>query len=118
MATNIGELGPWLQRFLREYCSAQRNLSPATITAYRDTFRLLLRYLGNTRAGQTHRRSLEVLTPDTIVRFLSTCRGMTLDSWPWSGMREADQARSRIRTVFIPSPLEIGLAGNVRDSAP
>jgi len=70
MATNIGELGPWLQRFLREYCSAQRNLSPATITAYRDTFRLLLRYLGNTRAGQTHRRSLEVLTPDTIVRFL------------------------------------------------
>ena len=45
------ELAPWLQRYFTEYLSAQRNVSQATITAYRDTFRLLLKHL-----RKTHRR--------------------------------------------------------------
>jgi site-specific recombinase XerD len=70
MSTKTGELGQWLQRFLREHLCAQRNLSPATIAAYRDTFRLLLRYLWKTRAGRTRPLSLETLTPAAILRFL------------------------------------------------
>jgi site-specific recombinase XerD len=64
------ELGPWLQRFFREHLLTQRNLSPATIAAYRDTFRLLLRYLKKTHAGSCFTLPLDVLTPDLIVRFL------------------------------------------------
>jgi site-specific recombinase XerD len=70
MSDRTSELSQWLQRFLREYLSTQRNLSPATIRAYRDTFRLLVRYLWKTRAGRTRRLSLELLTPETIVGFL------------------------------------------------
>ncbi len=64
------ELAPWLQRFFSEYLSAQRNVSHATIAAYRDTFRLLLRYLRKTHRRCSHTLSLEVLTSDTILRFL------------------------------------------------
>jgi integrase/recombinase XerD len=64
------ELAPWLQRFFREYLSAQRNVSHATITAYRDTFRLLLNYLRKTHRRCSHTLSLEVLTSDMMVRFL------------------------------------------------
>ena len=67
---NTPELGPWLQRFFREHLLAHRNLSPATITAYRDTFRLLFRFLKKTHAGRCYSRPLDILTPDLIVRFL------------------------------------------------
>lgn len=49
---NPPELGPWLQRFFREHLLTHRNLSPATITAYRDTFRLLFRFLKETHGGR------------------------------------------------------------------
>ena len=38
------DFSEWVQRFFREYLSRQRNVSVATVAAYRDTFRLLLRY--------------------------------------------------------------------------
>jgi integrase/recombinase XerD len=64
------ELAPWLQRYFTEYLSAQRNVSHATITAYRDTFRLLLKHLRRINRRCDHMLSLEVLTSDTILRFL------------------------------------------------
>ncbi len=64
------ELGPWLQRYFREHLLTHRNLSPATIAAYRDTFRLLLTYLKKTHPVGCFSLPLEVLTPDVIVRFL------------------------------------------------
>lgn len=66
----IPELGPWLQRFFREHLLTHRNLSPATVAAYRDTFRLLLSYLKKIHAASCFLLPLEVLTPDVIVRFL------------------------------------------------
>jgi len=38
-------LGPMLRGFFYEYLVSQRDLSPQTIASYRDTFRLLLRFL-------------------------------------------------------------------------
>jgi len=70
MSAKSNELGHWLQRFLREHLSAQRNLSPATIAAYRDTFRLLLRYLWKSHASHARPLLLDALTPATVVRFL------------------------------------------------
>jgi site-specific recombinase XerD len=64
------ELNQCLQRFFRDYLSTQRNLSPATIAAYADTFRLLFRYLRKTHPRRSSPLCLEVLTPDTILRFL------------------------------------------------
>jgi integrase/recombinase XerD len=64
------ELAPWLQRYFTEYLSAQRNVSHATITAYRDTFRLLLKHLRKNHRHCSPTLSLEILTSDTILRFL------------------------------------------------
>lgn len=69
MKTTTPELVSCLHRFFREYLSTQRNLSPATIATYADTFRLLLPYLRKTLRCSTP-LSLEVLTPDSVLRFL------------------------------------------------
>lgn len=59
-----------LQRFFTEYLTAQRNLSQHTIAAYRDTFRLLLRFLSAHLRVTIDRLSLDSLTPDTVLAFL------------------------------------------------
>lgn len=64
------ELLPWLQRFLQEYLVTQRNVSSATVAAYRDTFRLLFRYLGPSRRSPPVPLSLAILTPERILGFL------------------------------------------------
>jgi integrase/recombinase XerD len=65
------ELLPWLQRFFQEYLSSQRNVSRATVGAYRDTFRLLLRHLRQNPRARSAPLSLERLTPDAILGFLN-----------------------------------------------
>ena len=70
MNPKTAELGYCLQQFFREHLSAQRNVSPATLAAYADTFRLLLRYLRKAHPRRTTPFRLDVLTPDTILRFL------------------------------------------------
>lgn len=59
-----------LQRFFTAYLTAQRNLSAHTRIGYRNTFRLLLRFL-----AQHHRRAIDRLTlgsftPEAILAFL------------------------------------------------
>ena len=44
-ATAGPRIGPLLQAFFVEYLRGQRRLSEQTIASYRDTFRLLLRWI-------------------------------------------------------------------------
>ena len=65
----------WLERFFREYLLQQRNVSAATIGAYRDTFRLFLQFWRG-----RHRRTpsvllVEALTADVVIGFLYGGRG-------------------------------------------
>jgi integrase/recombinase XerD len=64
------DLSEWIQRFFQEYLVRQRNVSPATVAAYRDTFKLLLRYLRQKRRRNPDTLFLEILTPETILAFL------------------------------------------------
>lgn len=59
-----------LQRFFTEHLAAQRNLSAHTITAYRDSFRLLLTFLSTHRREPIDRLTLESLSPELILGFL------------------------------------------------
>jgi integrase/recombinase XerD len=59
-----------LQRFFTEYLTAQRNLSQHTVAAYRDTFRLLLRFLASRERVTIDRLSLGLLTPEPVLAFL------------------------------------------------
>jgi integrase/recombinase XerD len=64
------DLSGWIQRYFLEYLVRQRNVSPATVGAYRDTFKLLLRYLRQKRRSSPDRLSLEILTPERVLDFL------------------------------------------------
>jgi len=70
MNTKTAELGCCLQKFFREHLSAQRGVSPATLAAYADTFRLLWRYLRQAHPRRAILFRLDLLTPDAILRFL------------------------------------------------
>jgi integrase/recombinase XerD len=65
------DLSEWIQRFFLEYLSRQRNVSPATIAAYRDTFRLLLQYFGQKRRRAPVFLSMENLTAPVVLGFLN-----------------------------------------------
>ena len=65
------ELLPWLRRFFEEHLVAQRNVSPATLAAYRDTFRLLWHYLHRNRRARSKTLLLNALTPELILGFLN-----------------------------------------------
>ncbi|MEQ1783900.1 MAG: tyrosine-type recombinase/integrase [Hyphomonadaceae bacterium] len=60
-----------VHRFFAEYLLSQRNLSINTIAAYRDTFRLLLRFLAVHLKQPIDALSLDSLTPETVLAFLS-----------------------------------------------
>lgn len=64
------DLSSWLQRYFQESLMRQRNVSPATVAAYRDTFRLLLHYL-RPRGRGLDTLSLEVLTAEKVLGFLN-----------------------------------------------
>ncbi len=64
------DLSTWVQRFFGEHLQRQRNLSPRTVAAYRDTFRLLLRFLQQRYRLQPHQAPLSVLTAKRTLAFL------------------------------------------------
>jgi integrase/recombinase XerD len=63
-------LAPTLQAFFRERLIAQRNASPLTVSAYRDTFRLLLDYAQAQTGKQPSRLDIDDLDAPLIGAFL------------------------------------------------
>jgi len=64
------DLAPLLERFFLEHLALQRQLSPCTRSAYRDTFRLFLRFLQRTRRVRPECLPLRALEPDAVLAFL------------------------------------------------
>ena len=65
-----GMLGHALQRYFCEYLINQRQLSPRTIAAYRDTFTLLLRFFEQRRGRLPDDLRVRDLDADAILAFL------------------------------------------------
>ena len=69
---NQPKLHVLLPRFFTQYLSQQRNVSPRTIESYRDTFRILLRFLHqHKRDSNTPDLLLESITSEIVLEFLS-----------------------------------------------
>jgi site-specific recombinase XerD len=64
-------LGSLLQRFFSQHLVDQRNVSPKTVTAYRDTFKLFLHYMEKTQRTPPAQLDLPDFTVDTILGFLT-----------------------------------------------
>ena len=61
---------PLVQAFFVEYLLNQKNASPRTIAAYRDAFRLLLRFIHETKGVQPATLSVADLDAPVILAFL------------------------------------------------
>jgi integrase/recombinase XerD len=67
----MSPLAPTLQAFFTERLIGQRQASPHTVAAYRDTFRLLLAYLRDTSGTTPDRLGFEDLDATTVGGFLT-----------------------------------------------
>jgi len=60
-----------VQRFFTDYLTMQRNVSPHTIAAYRDSFRLFLRFLSAHLRVRIDQLTLGSLTAEAVLAFLA-----------------------------------------------
>lgn len=65
------DLACLLPRFFTEHLVGQRNVSPRTVAAYRDTFRLLLRFLQRDHRSAACELPVTALNSQSVVAFLS-----------------------------------------------
>ncbi len=63
-------LGPWLRRFLAEHIVTERNLARNTQKSYRDTFALLLPFVGAKTRKPVDRLAVQDLTARRVRQFL------------------------------------------------
>lgn len=71
MSSSQNRLGPWLQRFLTEHVVSERNLAVNTQKSYRDSFTLLLPFLGKKLNKSVDRLNVEDITSETVLEFLA-----------------------------------------------
>lgn len=65
-----GLIGPHLQTFFAEHLLAHKCASPQTIACYRDTFRLLLRFMRERTGAEPAALPLAALDADAVLAFL------------------------------------------------
>ena len=68
---NPKTLGPWLRRFLVEHIVTERNLAPNTQKSYRDTFTLLLPFIGAKARKSVDRLAVQDLKAGRVLQFLA-----------------------------------------------
>ena len=69
--SDLRTLGPWLRRFLLEHIVTERNLARNTQQSYRDTFALLLPFVGTKARKPVDRLAVDDLTPRRVLQFLA-----------------------------------------------
>lgn len=102
-------LGPALQRYFCQYLIGQRNLSPQTIKSYRDTFKLLLRFLEQHRRTKTSSLCVGDLDAPRILAFLADLERSRGNS-PRTRNARLAAIRSFIRHASSAEPLLLTIA--------
>ncbi len=88
-------LAPYLQTFFIEFLIRQKKVRAQTIAAYRDTFRLLLRFILETKGREPHKLSLADLNVSVILAFLDH-----LETQRHNTIRSRNTRLAAIRTFF------------------
>ena len=102
-------LGPALQKYFCQYLIGQRNLSPQTISSYRDTFKLLIRFLEQHRRAMVDGLCVIDLDASCILAFLADLERGRGNSARTRNVRLA-AIRSFIRHVSSAEPLLVPMA--------
>ena len=91
-----GELASLLESFFRQRLADQRRASPATVSAYRDTLRLLLLFISARLGRPPAALSLEDLSRDNILAFLDD-----LEKTRGNSIRTRNARLAAIRSFFM-----------------
>ena len=106
-------LGPWLRRFLAEYIVTERNLARNTQKSYRDTFALLLPFVGAKARKPVDRLAVDDLTPRRVLQFLAHIeedRGCSVQT----RNQRLTTVRAFARFVASRDPGHLEWSGNIR----
>jgi integrase/recombinase XerD len=77
---NMHDLAPFVTSFFVRHLPIERNVSPHTTAAYRDTFKLLLRFMVTATRRSADLLQVEDLTPERLLQFLTTLETMRHNS--------------------------------------
>lgn len=102
-------LGPAVQRYFCQYLIGQRDLSPQTINAYRDTFKLLISFLEKRYRKKPELLTVLDLTAPRILAFLDNLEQCRMNSARSRNARLA-AIRSFIRYTSSVDPLLLPVA--------
>ena len=102
-------LGPRLQQYFCQYLIAQRNLSPQTVSAYRDTFKLLIRFLERGPRMKAETLCVADLDAPCILKFLEDLERRR-GNGPRSRNARLAAIRSFIRYAASAEPLLLPVA--------
>lgn len=105
-------IGPYLEKFFVEFLCNQRHVSQQTISSYRDTWCLLLRFLQDTQGKRPAALSLKDITAATILSFLDHLEQQRQNSARSRNVRLA-AIRSFFRHVALNDPASLGQASSI-----
>jgi integrase/recombinase XerD len=105
-------LGPVLQTYFCSYLIGQRDLSPRTITSYRDTFRLFLRFLQQQYRIQPDAVCVDDIDAPRVLAFLKDLE-KSRDNCARSRNARLAAIRSFLRHVAAANPLLLSVAQSV-----
>jgi integrase/recombinase XerD len=91
-AAQFATLGELLESFFDARLVLQQNVSTNTVDSYRDTWKLLLRYIADTTGFSMSKISVEMITAKTVLGFLDH-----LESGRNCGISTRNQRRAAIR---------------------
>ena len=111
--SDLKTLGPWLRRFLAEHIVTERNLAPNTQKSYRDTFTLLLPFIGNKARKSVDRLAVRDLTAARVLQFLAYLEVERGCSVPTRNQR-LTAIRAFARFVASRDPAHLEWSANVR----
>jgi len=105
-------LAPILQYFFTEHLTTHRQVSPRTIVAYRDSFRLLLQFLKNKTGKQPSTLCVEDLDASAILDFLESLEKQR-DNQVCSRNARLTAIRSFFHVVALRDPASVGVVNRV-----
>jgi site-specific recombinase XerD len=105
-------LGPLLQSYFCSYLISQRDLSPRTISSYRDTFRLFLQFLQQQHRLQPDAVCVDDMDAPRVLAFLKDLE-QSRDNCPRSRNARLAAIRSFFRHVAAANPLLLPVAQRV-----
>src|ERR1035441_2477634 len=110
--TTPARIGPLLQAFFMDHLCNHKRVSPRTVLSYRDTFRLLLRFLQQTTGREPAALLMSDMDAPSVLKFLEHIEVERHNQAQSRNVRLA-AIRSFCRMAALRDPASVGITGRV-----